>query len=413
MIKCAIVTIGDELLYGNIEDTNATWMSQEMTAGGAVVCARITVGDSIADIHDALDLALNKAEVVVLTGGLGPTQDDKTREAIAKYCNRPLVRDEALASMLEKHFAPRGPRVVALNDKLAWVCEGSEILPNAKGTAVGTWVEEDRGAIISLPGVPYEMKVIMQEEVMPRIRSRYDVEPLVVQWIMTAGQGESSLSVALEDIELGMPDEVTLAYLPSLQGVRLRLTSPKTFQSESETIAQAIEERLGHLVYAKGNTTLSHTVHNLLLAHEKTLVLAESCTGGNIMATLVKHAGSSQYLLGGHVVYSNQWKQNEINVSKELIASYGAVSEEVARSMAEGAKANAGADIALAVTGIAGPGGGSMTKPVGTVHIALCYNEVTYHKKFKLHTDRAVNIALTTTLALNMIRLALLGSLEA
>ena len=131
------------------------------------------------------------------------------------------------------------------------------------------------------------------------------------------------------------------------------------------------------------------------------------------MATLVKHAGSSQYLLGGHVVYSNQWKQNEINVSKELIASYGAVSEEVARSMAEGAKANAGADIALAVTGIAGPGGGSMTKPVGTVHIALCYNEVTYHKKFKFHTDRAVNIALTTTLALNMIRLALLGSLEA
>ena len=411
MIKCAIVTIGDELLYGNIEDTNATWMSQEMTAGGAVVCARITVGDSIADIHDALDLALNKAEVVVLTGGLGPTQDDKTREAIARFYKRPLVRDEGLISKLENHFAPRGPRVVALNEKLAWLCEGSEILPNTKGTAVGTWVDHDRGAIISLPGVPYEMKSIMQEEVLPRIRSRYDVEPLFVQWIMTAGQGESSLSVALESIEQNMPKGVALAYLPSLQGVRLRLTSSNELAQENKKIAQAIEERLGHLVFAKENTTLSHVVHNLLIERRIKLTLAESCTGGNIMATLVKHPGSSQYLLGGHVVYSNNWKHKEIDVKKDLLLSYGAVSEEVARSMAEGAKANADADIALAVTGIAGPEGGNPTKPVGTVHIALCYKETTYHKKFRLHTDRAVNIGLSTTLALNMIRLALQGSL--
>ena len=413
MIKCAIVTIGDELLYGNIDDTNATWLSQKLTSSGAIVSTRITVGDGLAEIQGALEAALSKAEVVILTGGLGPTQDDKTREAIAGFCKRPLVRDEGLASSLEKHFAPRGPRLVALNEKLAWVCEGSEILPNTKGTAVGTWVEEGRGAIISLPGVPYEMKIIMEEEVLPRIHARYDVEPLFVQWIMTAGQGESSLSVALESIEQNMPKGVALAYLPSLQGVRLRLTSSNELEKESKEIARAIEDRLGQLVFAKENTTLSHVVHNLLVEHKIKLALAESCTGGNIMATLVKHPGSSQYLLGGHVVYSNDWKHKEIDVKKDLIASCGAVSEEVARSMAEGAMANAHSDMALAVTGIAGPEGGSPTKPVGTVHIALCYNKTTYHKKFSLHTDRAVNIALTTTLALNMIRLALQGSLEA
>lgn len=412
MIKCAIVTIGDELLYGNIDDTNATWLSQELTNCGAIVSARITVGDSLSDIQGGLEVALNTAEVVILTGGLGPTQDDKTREAIAEFCKRPLVRDKGLASSLEKHFAPRGPRVVALNEKLAWVCEGSEILPNSKGTAVGTWVEGRRGAIISLPGVPYEMKIIMQEEVLPRIRSRYDIEPLFVQWIMTAGQGESSLSVALEDIEQNMPKGVALAYLPSLQGVRLRLTSSNELAKESKKVALAIEKRLGHLVFAKEKTTLSQVVHNMLIKQKIKLALAESCTGGNIMATLVKHPGSSQYLLGGHVVYSNEWKHKEIDVKKDLLVSCGAVSEEVARAMAEGAKNNASADIALAVTGIAGPEGGSPTKPVGTVHIALCYNKITYHKKFRLHTDRAVNIELTTTLALNMIRLALQGSLE-
>lgn len=413
MIKCAIVTIGDELLYGHIDDTNATWLSQELTKSGVIVSARITVGDGISDIQGALEVAFNNAEVVILTGGLGPTQDDKTREAIAEFCKRPLAREEGLASMLEKHFAPRGPGVIALNEKLAWVCEGSEILPNAKGTAVGTWVDEERGAIISLPGVPYEMKIIMEEEVLPRICSRYDVEPLFIQWIMTAGQGESSLSVALETIERNMPKGVALAYLPSLQGVRLRLTSSKELEKESKKIARAIEMCLGHLVYAKENTTLSHVVHNMLIEYRTKIAFAESCTGGNIMATLVKHPGSSQYLLGGHVVYSNDWKHQEIDVAKGLLASCGAVSEEVARSMAEGAMANAGADMALAVTGIAGPGGGGPTKPVGTVHIALCYNKTTYHNKFRLHTDRAVNIALTTTLALNMIRLALQGSLEA
>ena len=413
MIKCALVTIGDELLYGNIDDTNATWLSQELIEIGAIVSARINVGDGLSDIQWALEVALDKAEVVILTGGLGPTKDDKTREAIAGFCKRPLVRDEGLANLLEKHFSPRGQQVVALNEKLSWVCEGSEILPNSKGTAVGTWVDHARGAIISLPGVPYEMKIIMEEEVLPRIRSRYDVEPLFVQWIMTAGQGESSLSVALESIEKSMPKGVDLAYLPSLQGVRLRLTSSNKLKQESKKIARSIEECLGHLVFAKENTTLSYVVHNILIEHRVKLALAESCTGGNILATLVKHPGSSQYLLGGHVVYSNEWKHKEINVKKDLIDSFGAVSEEVARSMAEGSKANSGADMALAVTGIAGPDGGSPKKPVGTVHIALCHNEITYHKKFRLHTDRQVNIALTTTLALNMIRLALQGSLDA
>ena len=413
MIRCALVTIGDELLFGNIDDTNATWLSQELTNCGVNINMRITVGDSISDIQGALGESLDKADVVILTGGLGPTHDDKTREAIARFCNRPLIRDQGLASMLEQHFTPRGPGVVELNDKLAWICEGAEILTNSKGTAAGTWVDMDRGTIISLPGVPYEMKAIMKEEVIPRIRSRHDVEPLFIQWIMTAGQGESSLSVAIESIEQNMPKGVELAYLPSLQGVRLRLTSSNDLEKESKKIARAIEGRLGHLVFATENTPLSHVVHNMLIENRIKLVLAESCTGGNIMATLVKHPGSSQYLLGGHVVYSNDWKHKEINVKKDLLASCGAVSEEVARSMAENATANADADMALAVTGIAGPEGGSPTKPVGTVHIALCYNETTYHKKFRLHKDREINIDLTTTLALNMIRLALQGSLEA
>ena len=315
--------------------------------------------------------------------------------------------------MLENHFAGRGPDIIELNRKLAFIAEGSEILPNAKGTAVGTWIEEDRGIIISLPGVPYEMKNIMQQEVIPRIQSSYEVESLFVRWIMTVGQGESSLSVALESIEQNMPKGVKLAYLPSLQGVRLRLTSAKERQKDTEKIAADITERLGSLVFAKEDISLSCIVHEMLIEHGIKIVLAESCTGGNIMATLVKNPGSSQYLLGGHVVYSNDWKAKEIAVSSELIESYGAVSEEVAKAMAEGAIKNANADMSLAVTGIAGPEGGNPQKPVGTVHIALSYKETIHHRKFTLHTDRSVNIALTTTLALNMIRLALLGTLDA
>lgn len=412
MITCAIVTIGDELLLGNIDDTNATWLSQELIQYGVDISMRITVGDCISDIQAALEAALEKADIALLTGGLGPTQDDMTREAIAAFCKRPLVRDAGLATMLDKHFASRGPGVAELNEKLAWMCEGSEILPNSKGTAVGTWVKESRGQIISLPGVPYEMKTIMKEEVLPRIRSRYDVKPPFIRWIMTAGQGESSLSVSLTSVEQNMPNGVRLAYLPSLQGVRLRLTSSQEQKKDTEKIAAEITDRLGHVVYAQENTPLSFVVHNMLREHGVKLVLAESCTGGNIMGTLVKHPGSSEYLLGGHVVYSNDWKQKEIDVKKELIDSCGAVSEEVARAMAEGSMANAKSTMSVAITGIAGPSGGSPTKPVGTVHIALCYKETTHHKKFKLHTDRAVNIALSTTLALNMIRLALQGVLR-
>ena len=413
MIRCALITIGDELLFGNIDDTNATWLSQTLTNYGVKVGLRFTVGDSTSDIHLALNAALDASDIVILTGGLGPTQDDKTREAISSFCNRKLVQNEPLLHMLENHFAGRGPDIIELNRKLAFIAEGSEILPNAKGTAVGTWIEEDRGIIISLPGVPYEMKNIMQEEVIPRIQSRYEVEPLFVRWIMTVGQGESSLSVALESVEHNMPKGVKLAYLPSLKGVRLRLTSAKERQKDTEKIAADITERLGSLVFAKEDISLSCIVHEMLIEHGIKIVLAESCTGGNIMATLVKNPGSSQYLLGGHVVYSNDWKAKEIAVGPELIESYGAVSEEVAKAMAEGAIKNANADMSLAVTGIAGPEGGTPKKPVGTVHIALSYKETIHHRKFTLHTDRSVNIALTTTLALNMIRLALLGALDA
>ena len=411
-MKATIITIGDEILIGQIVDTNSVSIAKHLNAAGIVVREKISIGDDRTQIIETAERALAGSEVTVITGGLGPTKDDITKKTLAEMFRSDMRYDERVAGHVEKMLAERGIEFNELNRSQAMVPACCTVLFNAHGTAPGMWFERDGHVVVSLPGVPFEMEHLMEDEVMPRLKTRFALRQIVHRTMITAGLPESMLAKAIETWENALPPYLKLAYLPNPGAVRLRLSA---YEVEGESVSHEIDRQFAALQriiprYVLGfeRATMQEIVHNLLTQRRQTLATAESCTGGSIAARFTAMPGASAYFLCGVVAYSNESKNNLLGVDPETIASRGAVSEEVARQMAEGARRITGADYAVATTGIAGPAGGTEQKPVGTVWIAVANPVAGPHRTVTLlkqcGTDRGQVIDRASAFALALLR---------
>ncbi len=410
-MKATILTIGDEILIGQIVDTNSVSIAKHLNSAGIVVREKISIGDDRAQILDTVARALRETEVTVITGGLGPTKDDITKKTLAEFFHSGMYRDERVAAHVERMLAARGIDYNELNRSQALVPDACTVLFNAHGTAPGMWFERDGHVVVSLPGVPYEMEHLMQDEVMPRLKAHFSLRQIVHRTLITAGLPESMLAKRIEAWENALPPYLKLAYLPNPGAVRLRLSA---YEVEGESVAREIERQfealrrlIPHNVIGYETATMQELVHRILTERGKTLATAESCTGGAIASRFTAMPGASAYFRCGVVSYSNESKAALLGVDPATIARVGAVSEEVARQMAEGVRRVAGADYAIATTGIAGPSGGSAEKPVGTVWIAVATPEGTEAVCRQCGTDRGQVIDRASAFAIAMLRDAL------
>ncbi len=394
-VRAAIITVGDELLLGTSVDTNSAWLSSQLSELGAVVTRHYTVGDSEADIQTLLAQAVIQADVIVFTGGLGPTRDDLTREAVAAFTSRVLVRDPKLIARMEKRFLSHGyASMPDSNLKQADVPSGATVLPNERGTAPGLAFVEGETLVVLLPGVPREMRGIFADHVSREIRQQFGARlaPLFHRSTYTTGTSESALS---EAVEAALPAElgpVRVAFLPSLAGVEVRLTAQGSAQQDPtvwlDRISSAIRPALEPYSFAAEGGDITETVFDLLTARGSTLAVAESCTGGLLAKRLTDRPGASQVFRGGVVAYENAVKTELVGVDPEVIEREGAVSEAVAVQLALGAASRLNADCGIGITGVAGPGGGSAEKPVGTVWIAAAVGEVVLAEHHRFGGDR-------------------------
>jgi nicotinamide-nucleotide amidase len=412
-MTAAILTIGDELLNGQVVNGNAAWIGERLTAYGVTVERSVVVGDDQPAITWALTELLQAAEVVICTGGLGPTHDDLTREALAHALGRPLSRREELLGPLQDYYSGRGRETPRGAEVMADVPEGFEPIENPVGVAPGLWFSgelEGRGErmIAALPGVPHEMRVLMDEAVLPRLIERQGEAAAVQTTLLTAGLGESAVVERLGDLGPWLSDNLRLAILPKYGEVRLRVTALGASNGEARRRLSAFldyaRQQLGDLVVGEGKTDLAAALGQLLRDRGLTIAVAESCTGGGVGAALTSVPGSSDYFLGGHIVYSNQSKVSVLGVDSGVLRAHGAVSEPVAVAMAEGAREALGADLAVSTTGVAGPGGGTPTSPVGTVWIACADAHGHRAVRLQLGGDRLTINRLSVTAALDLVR---------
>lgn len=407
-MQATIITIGDEILIGQIVDTNSVSIARRLNAAGIVVHEKCSIGDSREEIIAAIRRAELSSQVVIITGGLGPTKDDITKKTLAELFHSAMRFDEGVAEHVERMLAERGIAFNALNRSQAEVPEVCTVLHNAHGTAPGMWFEDAGRVIVSLPGVPFEMEHLMEDEVMPRLKEHFALRQIVHRTLITAGLAESLLAERIEQWEEALPPYLKLAYLPAAGIVRLRLSA---YEVEGQAVSEEIERQFAELrtlipdyVVGFETATVEEQVHHTLIERRATLALAESCTGGKIASKFTAMAGASAYLLAGVVAYANEAKTNILGVDAELIRRHGAVSEEVARAMAEGVRHLTGADYALSTTGIAGPTGGSAEKPVGTVWFALATPTETIALKHACGTDRGQVIDRATAYAIRLLR---------
>ena len=408
-----IMTIGDELLYGQVVDTNSAFMGQELAKIGLRVRQISSVSDRADEIVRALDQARQRAQVVLITGGLGPTKDDLTKHVLAHYFDTELVIHEPTLAHVTSFFTRFNRPMLDVNRQQALVPANCQVLFNAVGTAPGMWFE-DRGTVfVSMPGVPFEMKKLMTNEVLPRLRGRFQLAPIEHVVVMTVGLGESFLAEKIADWEDALPPNFKLAYLPSLGAVRLRLTGANDglpdLRGRMLALLPALRERVGSHIFAEEETTLEATIGKLLLEKGLTLATAESCTGGLVAHRITGVAGSSAYFRGSVVAYHNDIKVSELNVPTETLVTSGAVSEATARAMAEGACRRLGADVAVATSGVAGPSGGTPEKPVGTICIAVADAQGTVSKQFSFDRGRDLNITYTAQAVLTLLWQRLMG----
>ncbi|MBQ9201774.1 MAG: competence/damage-inducible protein A [Bacteroidales bacterium] len=371
-----IINIGDELLIGQVINSNAAVMSEMLLKNGFFVDRTVVTGDKAADIYQEIESALRQVDAVIVTGGLGPTKDDITKKVICDYFHTTLRLDQPTYDFVSRLLASRGMAMTETNKTQAMVPQGADILPNPLGTAPGLWLEEQGKVLISLPGVPYEMKGLMQEEVIPRLQRRFmPGEHYLCRVVQTIGIGESFLSDLLEPWELSLPPHISLAYLPDGGIIRLRLTGSGPDEARLAREVDAEVERLcalaGDYVFARKDQTMTEVVADLLKERQQTLATAESCTGGFIAHQITSMPGCSAYYKGSVVSYANEAKQQILHVSADDLASMGAVSHEVVEQMAQHARELFQTDYAVATSGIAGPDGGSPEKPVGTVWMAV------------------------------------------
>lgn len=402
-----IITIGDELLIGQVVDTNSAWMGQQLNLAGFKVKQITSVSDEEQHILSALDEAVKRADVILITGGLGPTKDDITKTTLCKYFNTSLVFNEEAYKIIEQLFKIRGRAVTPTNRTQAEVPANCTVLQNKNGTAPGMWFEHNNKIFVSMPGVPYEMKSMMADDVIPRLKALFETPNIVHQTVLTQGVGESFLSDMIADWETQLPPYMKLAYLPSAGMVRLRLTAV----SKAADLQQQVDEQIKKVmplierfVYGYDDDTLQELVGKLLLKKNQTLALAESCTGGYISHLITSVPGSSVYYKGSLVAYAYEIKEEFLGVPATVLATKGAVSEEVVLQMASQVRANFKTDYAIAVSGIAGPDGGTADKPVGTVWIAIATPQKAFAKRYQFGTHRMRNIEVTAYTALNMLR---------
>jgi nicotinamide-nucleotide amidase len=412
-----IITIGDEILIGQIVDTNSAWMAARLNDIGIRIKQISSVSDDREHILTALREAATRADVILITGGLGPTKDDITKKTLAEYFNVRLVENKEALENVERIFKRiRGTltELLDVNKQQALVPENCEVIQNDNGTAPGMWFNDNGKIYMSMPGVPHEMMYLMEEKVIPKLKSSLKLPFIIHKTILTVGEGESYLAQRIADIEDSLPSFIKLAYLPKLGQVRLRLSGygeDKAFLKEkvNEFAAQIIE-RVTNVVAAEEDITIEQAILNYMGKKGLTLSVAESCTGGYISHLITRHAGSSKVFFGGAVSYSYELKESILGVKEETLAKFGAVSEETATQMVKGALLHFKSDYALAVTGIAGPDGGTPDKPVGTVWVAVASNSKMVIKKLTFGNKRLQNIERTAISALNMLNTLLHNS---
>lgn len=418
-MNVSIINIGDELLIGQVVNTNASTMSSLLTAAGMKVNNTIVVGDNRDDIWNSVDKAMHTSDAVLVTGGLGPTKDDVTKKVLCDFFGSKLVENEMALENVKRIFKGRGYELTPINRQQAWVPECCEVLNNDLGTAPCMWFESGKrkeegcvvgsadNVLVSLPGVPFEMEWLMRNRVIPKLKEHFRTGAIVTKNILVQGIGESFLSDLIEPWELALPDNIKLAYLPSAGLTKLRITAfGDTAQDESdlhkqvETLLPGLYGIAGDYIVGEDCETLAELVHKVLTERGVTLATAESCTGGTIASRLTALPGASVYFKGGVVAYSNEVKESHLGVKHETLATHGAVSEETAREMVEGVRNRMDADFAIATTGIAGPDGGTPEKPVGTVWIAVASKEKTEAQLLQFggnrrqqNIDRSVNQA--------------------
>lgn len=407
-VRVEILTIGDEILYGQITDTNSQWIGEKMTTAGFRVIRKTSVGDQENVILNAFAEAEERADVVLITGGLGPTADDLTKPMLSRYFNSPLLLHSEALAQLKALFEQRGFQLTDTNRKQAELPEVCTYIPNPLGTAPGMWFEKNGKVFMSMPGVPHEMKHMLEFNVIPRLVKVFEPPVIYHRMIRTAGIGESWLADKIKDWEESLPPHLKLAYLPSLGEVRLRVTGfgqhLAALQNEVEDQCQMLMPLIKEWVYGYEDDTLARAVGNILQKEEKTMAIAESCTSGYVSYTLTSVPGSSFYFKGSMVAYHNEVKENLLGVQQDTLQNYGAVSEQTAREMAERVREKFKTDYGLSTTGIAGPGGGTAEKPVGLVWIAITNGKQTITKKLNLTKERDTNIRYTASAILNLFR---------
>ena len=406
--KVEIVTIGDEILIGQIVDTNSTWMATELNKVGFEVAQITSIHDDADLIINALNEASLRADIVLMTGGIGPTKDDLTKQTLCRYFDTRLVFSDSVYQNIENILSHRSMPINELTKAQALVPEKCTVIQNRLGTAPVTWFEKEGKIVVSMPGVPYEMKGIMSSEIIPRLKTRFETDAILHKTVMVYGYGESALAIKIEDWENSLPENMHLAYLPAYGIVRLRLSGVGedmlALDFKMNQYIGALKDILGDTIISDEDISTEKLIGNLLKERNLTLSTAESCTGGNIAQHITSVPGSSAYFNGSVVAYSNDVKIKVLHVNADDIEKEGAVSQPVVEQMAQNVRQLLKTDIAVATSGIAGPDGGTAEKPVGTVWIAVCDKDKVVSRKFTFSKERDVNIERATQAALMMIR---------
>lgn len=411
-MKIAIITVGDELLIGQVVDTNSAWMARQLNYHGMQVVKGFTVSDTHKAITQGLAEALAVADVVLMTGGLGPTKDDITKKALADFFGQGLRFDQPTYDRILKLFERWGRSSTPAHREQCYMPEGADLLFNKMGTAPGMWIEEGGKVVVSMPGVPYEMQYLMEHKVIPRLKQTFPLQPIVHRTILTVGEGESRIAALIEDLESSLPENVKLAFLPGLGQVRLRLTATGGDEASLnilvDTKKKEIEGRIQQFIYGYEEDKLEQVIGKMLEERGLTLSTAESCTGGYLAHKITSVSGSSKYFIGSIIAYSNEVKMRQLGVQPETLEQHGAVSEKTVIEMVKGAIKLLETDIAIAVSGVAGPTGGTPEKPVGTVWLAVGNAEVVKTQVLHIGKDRIKNIQYSAVKALDLIRVFLL-----
>lgn len=411
-MKVHIITIGDEILIGQIIDSNSAWMAQQLNLIGANIERITSISDTNDAIKNAMKTASETADIVLMTGGLGPTKDDITKKSMAEYFGAKMIFDEPTWERIEGLFQKWGRSTTLAHREQCFMPDNALILKNKMGTAPGMWFEFDNTVFVSMPGVPYEMKYLMEFEVLPKLKTTFKSKPIAHRTILTVGEGESRIAARVESVESNLPDYIKLAFLPNLGNVRLRLSGmyddEAFLNQELDKYAAEIESLIPELIYGYDRDNLESAIGRMLIERNLTIATAESCTGGFVAHKLTSIAGSSAYYMGSVVAYDNQVKINQLSVQESTLKTHGAVSEATVIEMVKGAVKLLGTDIAVATSGIAGPGGGTEEKPVGTIWIAVGNAERVQTKLIKAGKSRIKNIEYASVYALSEVRQFLL-----